>query len=221
MTKVIAFDLDDTLWDSEPTLKHAETALFEWCCAKHPEFSQRHSILSLAQMRVAMKQPGPMSTQITRTRERVLTQAFLDCGETDSAASRLAQKGMDLFLAKRQQVHLFKNTLALLQTIEKDFCLISATNGNANVFRTPIGQFFKHHFSAEAIGFAKPDARFFKHIESELSMSRDAFVLIGDSDKYDQEGARAADWNFIKLAPKNSGGELNVEQLLAQIGRLP
>ena len=221
MTKVIAFDLDDTLWDSEPTLRNAESALFQWCCTQHPEFSRRHSIDSLAQMRVALKQPGPMSTQITRVRQHVLTQAFLACGLTDSASSRLAETGIDLFLTERQQVHLFKNTVALLQTIERDFCLISATNGNANVFRTPIGQFFQHHFSAEAIGFAKPDVRFFRHIESELDMKRDAFILIGDSEKYDQEGASAAGWNFIKLAPKFSGGELNLEQILAQIGRLP
>ena len=221
MKKVIAFDLDDTLWDSEPTLRNAESALFQWCCEQHPEFSNRHSINSLAQMRMALKHPGPMSTQITRTRQRVLTQAFLDCGMTDSTSSHLAQIGIDLFLTERQQVHLFKHTIALLKTIERDFCLISATNGNANVFRTPIGEFFKHHFSAEAIGFAKPDVRFFRFIESELGMDRDAFVLIGDSEKYDKEGARAAGWRFIKLTPKRSGGELNLEQILSQIGRLP
>jgi len=219
--RVIAFDLDDTLWETRPILDAAEQALFDWCCKRHARFEKLYTRGSFDALRVTHKQPGPMATQIYATRLKALNTAFLNCGATTQSAKQLAQEALEYFLVERQKVRPFKNAKTLLKILSKNYRLVAATNGNADVFQTTLGEYMEAQFHAEVIGYAKPDPRFFTHLENALGVDKNACVLIGDSDKYDRAGANAANWHFISLAPTNTDRTINVAAVVDQIGRLP
>ncbi len=50
-------------------------------------------------------------------------------------------------------------------------------------------------FWSSGIGFAKPDTRFFRHIERQLAASPTELLMIGDTHEMDIVGARRAGWH--------------------------
>jgi putative hydrolase of the HAD superfamily len=66
------------------------------------------------------------------------------------------------------------------------------SNGNADVFRTPAGPYFKACVSAREFGVAKPDPRIFQAAAEKLNVPVDAVLHLGDDATTDVWGAMQA-----------------------------
>jgi putative hydrolase of the HAD superfamily len=61
-------------------------------------------------------------------------------------------------------------------------------------------------FLSSEIGYAKPDARIFRHVEISMEIGGEEILHVGDSDYHDGKGAQSAGWRVYVLEKKGSGG---------------
>ncbi|UTR14434.1 HAD family hydrolase [Salipaludibacillus sp. LMS25] len=122
----------------------------------------------------------------------------------------------------------FPGLQELLETIaNQEIKLAIITNGNVNTQYNKIEKLGISHvfnceniFISEEVGFAKPDKRFFKWVETELSVSSSKCVFVGDSWELDIVGAVDAGWEAIFF---NSRGEqrTTVHRVLKEVATFP
>jgi putative hydrolase of the HAD superfamily len=92
----------------------------------------------------------------------------------------LAEDALEVFIAARMEVKLYPDCLPALERLSRRFPVVALSNGNADVNRVGIGQFFVASMSARDAGVSKPDARIF-HAAADLVQLRPEDILhIGD-----------------------------------------
>jgi HAD superfamily hydrolase (TIGR01509 family) len=87
-------------------------------------------------------------------------------------------------------------SLARLRTRYRLFAL---SNGNADLKRCGIGDFFDGHLTAIAAGAAKPDARIFAQLERMAGVSAAEVLHVGDDPLADVVGATRAGMQAVWL----------------------
>ncbi|RMA82197.1 HAD family hydrolase [Umboniibacter marinipuniceus] len=216
--KLVAFDLDDTLWDGAAVLAHAETKTFEWMQTHHPDVASCWSIESLKSLRKSMISPQlDYALQLTESRQRSFASAAAQVGYNQGDATDFAAMAIEVFLQARSEVELFSGVEELLNDLSTSFTLASISNGNCRVHTTPIGKYFDLSVSAEEIGAAKPDSGMLSHCQQSLNLSPSECILVGDSDFYDGQAARAAGWHFIHYDVNG----LPLERTINNLAQLP
>jgi HAD superfamily hydrolase (TIGR01509 family) len=220
--KLIAFDLDDTLWDATPVLASAELELYQWFVKQCHEPAVKFDLAGLRELRLASIDPRrPTALQITSARRASLITAFETLGFSRQQSRVKAEEGLTIFLAHRQRVTPFIGAHELLSSLKDHYQVVTATNGNADIYATELGPYFEKHYSAEAIGLAKPNPEMLAFIARRHGVSSSQCLLVGDSEKYDATAAYGAAWHFKMLAPASTNHRIDVEGFVDQIGRLP
>ena len=110
-----------------------------------------------------------------------LTQSGEDHGLTDDA--------FEVFFAARQEVDLFEDAEAALQALSARWPILAVSNGNADVHRIGIGQYFCGSVSARDAGVVKPDVRIFTAASSALGCEPQSILHVGDDAAMDVLGA--------------------------------
>jgi FMN hydrolase / 5-amino-6-(5-phospho-D-ribitylamino)uracil phosphatase len=156
--KLLTVDLDDTLWPCEPPIRLAEAQLLAWLAVWAPRVAQTHDRTSLRQHRLAlMRDRTDLAHDVTALRRESLRRLLQGFGyPTD-----LADEGMAVFLDARNRVEPFPEVVPALRTLAGRYCLVSVTNGNSDLERTPLRGLFHHSLTAAAVGAAKPDPALF------------------------------------------------------------
>ena len=96
---------------------------------------------------------------------------------------------------------LFDDAHEALAFLSARFPVVALSNGNADIHKVGIGQYFKHSLSAAGLGVAKPDARIF-HAAAELLQLPPAHVLhVGDDATLDARGAMDAGMQAVWINP--------------------
>ena len=160
--QLITFDLDDTLWDTAPVIVSAEAVLREWLTEHAPNLGAvpvEH--LWSIRGRVLANEPS-LKHRISALRRRVLFHALEGAGYGHGEASDLADKSFEVFLHARHQLDIFPEVQPTLEALANHYALGVVTNGNADVRRLGLADYFKFALCAEDIGIAKPDARLFQ-----------------------------------------------------------
>jgi len=67
----------------------------------------------------------------------------------------------------------------------------------------------EHIYNSADVGFAKPDIRFFQHIQRQLDMPADQICLIGDDEKNDFQAAKNAGWKSLLIDRQNKSAVEN------------
>ena len=146
MIKVIAFDLDDTLWHVDPVIIRAEKTLNEWLRARVPVFEYDLRKMNEVRDRVLSQQPE-LPGRMTELRSRVIECALTDHGVIEPAA--IATEAMEIFLVARNQVKFFEGAISAIIQISAKYQLGALTNGNADIDRLGLRPYFTFAFSAE------------------------------------------------------------------------
>lgn len=185
--RAISLDLDDTLWPVWPTIDRAEIALSDWLAQRAPAtatlFTDRHARLRLREA-VLHLQPG-IGHDLSRLRCESIRLGLQQSGE-DSA---LAEPAFEVFFDARQRVDLFEDARPALAFLAARFPVVALTNGNADVTRVGIGEYFAASVSAQDFGVAKPDPRIFHAAAAAVGVSAEAVLHIGDDGALDVLGA--------------------------------
>jgi 2-haloalkanoic acid dehalogenase type II len=207
--RLITFDLDDTLWDVAPVMHSAEATLRAWL-GEHAKELGAVSVEHLWAIRERLLSAEPaLKHRLSELRRRILRLALQEAGYIDKHAEELAEAGFEVFLAARHQVTLFPDVHATLEQLANHYQLAVITNGNADVRRLGLAEYFKFALCAEELGIGKPDPLPFQRALTQAGVNADQALHIGDHPVDDIAGAQAAGlrciW-FNPLAKDWSGG---------------
>ena len=188
--KAITLDLDDTLWPVWPTIARAEVVLQDWLTVHAPRTAQlcsdadvKKRIRSEVNQRHADK-----AHDLSFLRREAIRESLIRAGD----AAHLANEAFEVFFAERQNVKLYEGVEQALERLSARYPLVGLSNGNADVFRTAAGPYFKASVSARLFGVAKPDPRIFHAATEQLRLTTDALLHLGDDATADVLGAMNA-----------------------------
>jgi FMN hydrolase / 5-amino-6-(5-phospho-D-ribitylamino)uracil phosphatase len=187
--RVIAFDLDNTLWDVEPVLVRAEARLFAWLEQHCPRITRN---VTAEQMRHARAELARREPHNAHDFTYLRTAALAAHARAHGYAETIAEQAFEVFLAARCEVTVLPDVLPALERLSCSYRLASLSNGNAELARIGLGHLFALSLNARQIGAAKPDRRCFERLAQELGMAPARMLYVGDDPWLDVEAARAA-----------------------------
>lgn len=186
---VLSFDLDDTLWPVAPVIEAAECAVQAWLRQRYPAVARHHTPESMRALRseVALRFPH-LVHDLTFLRRRALAEMLTAAGHDEA----LADEALEVFLAERNRVRLYPEVRTALARLRAGHRLFALSNGNADIERVGLGEFFEGHVTARAAGAAKPDARIFHALIERAGVGAADILHIGDDPLADVVGATRA-----------------------------
>lgn len=205
--QLITFDLDDTLWDTAPVIVSAEAVLRDWLAANAPSLGAvpvEH--LYAIRERVVQAEPG-LRHRISALRRRVLFHALEEVGYSEHKARELANEGFEVFLHARHQIEIFPEVQPVLELLRRHYTLGVVTNGNADVRRLGLADYFKFALCAEDLGIGKPDPAPFLEALRQGEADAGAAVHIGDHPGDDIAGAQRAGLRAVWFNPQGKAWE--------------
>ncbi|MBF7728695.1 HAD family hydrolase [Pseudomonas sp. N040] len=220
---LVTFDLDDTLWSVAPVMHGAEAALREWLAASAPLLGPV-PVEHLWGIRGRLLQLDPsLRHRLSELRRRILHLALREAGYSDVQALALAEQGFQVFLQARHQVDLFPEVHPTLETLANRYCLGVITNGNADVRRLGLADYFRFALNAEELGIGKPDPRPFREALQRAGVSAREAVHIGDHPGDDIAGALNSGLRAIWFNPLGKAweGEQPAHAEIRNLAELP
>lgn len=186
--RLITIDLDDTLWPCVPAIEAAEQWLHSWLEAVAPDLAAAYDLDTLRAHRLEVKQGCPdIAHDITAVRIRSLELLLDAFGYPRS----LAKEGVDGFVDARSRVAPYPEVDQALRALSDRFCLVSVTNGNAEIAKTPLRGRFHLSLSAAGVGAAKPAPDMFLQALSWAGIQPGQALHVGDDPALDVLAARS------------------------------
>jgi putative hydrolase of the HAD superfamily len=134
--RVIAFDLDNTLWDVEPVLVRAEARLCAWLEEHCPRITRNVTAEQMRQARAELARREPHNAHdFTYLR----TAALAAHARAHGYAETIAEQAFEVFLAARCEVTVLPDVLPALERLSCSYRLASLSNGNAELARSGSG----------------------------------------------------------------------------------
>ncbi len=190
----VSLDLDDTLWDLSPVLIQAEHTLYRWLSEHCPRVTARYSLAAMRGLRAQVLARYPRQAHdMTFLRQQVLNASIVDAGYP----AALAQHAFEVFMAARNQVTLFDGARGVLEALSERYVLLALTNGNADLRRIGLAQYFAHELNPARVGVPKPDRAMFDRALELTGLSAQQIVHVGDDPVTDVRGASQAGWRTI------------------------
>jgi FMN hydrolase / 5-amino-6-(5-phospho-D-ribitylamino)uracil phosphatase len=187
--RAIAFDLDNTLWDIAPVIERAEARLQEWLREHCPRIPERVSIEEMRAARESLARDEPHNAHdFTYLRVAALARHARECGYEEE----VAQRAFEVFFTARNELDLFADVRPALERLRSRYLLATLSNGNADLERIGLAEFFVLSLNARQIGVGKPHPRCFERLARELRVAPAEIVYVGDDPLLDVEAARAA-----------------------------
>lgn len=193
--RAISFDLDDTLWPIWPCIERAEQALNDWLSLHAPMtaalFANPHARHDVREH--IMRTRLDLRHDLSAIRREAIRLALYRAGEDPL----LADAAFDVFFQERNRVELYEDAIPSLQWLAARYPLVAVSNGNADLSRMGLNQYFKSSVHAAQLGIAKPDPRIFLAAAQALGVSPDQVLHIGDDASLDVLGAIGAGMQAI------------------------
>lgn len=211
MIQLLTFDLDNTLWETEPVVVAAEAALLGWLNQHASRFTQQLDQQARRGLRQEVLTAQPeLRHRVTALRIAVLEQGLLKAGYAAEQAHELALAGFEVFLEARHALTFFPHCEPLLEELSRHYQLATISNGNADVRRLGLEKYFKVIVSADEVGLSKPDPAPFLTALERAGVEPQQALHIGDHPVDDIAGARAVGLHtlwFNRLGLTWSGDE--------------
>lgn len=186
--KLITIDLDDTLWPCAPVIRNAEATLYAWLEEQAPRLTAAHDPASLRADRGALMRAQPhLAHDLTLVRRLALAERLVAFGYPQA----LAEAATEVFRVARNQVTPYADVVPVLTRLRERFCLISVTNGNAEVHNTPLRGLFHRSLTAAEAGAARPDPALFRLALDWAGVDATEALHLGDDPLRDIAPARA------------------------------
>lgn len=199
--RLITFDLDDTFWETKPAIQSAETVLRDWL-AKHAPRLGEFPVEALGAIRRMLVEREPtLRHRVSELRRRILQHALDDAGYPREEADELAERAFQVFLDARHEVEIFPDVQPTLEFLANHYTLGVITNGNADVRRLGLADYFQFTLCAEELGIGKPDPHPFRQALRLGGALPEQAVHIGDHAEDDIAGAQQAGLRAVWFNP--------------------
>ena len=192
MVRVVAFDLDDTIWSTAAVIGTAVGKWYEYLEVHAPELTAKFSKDDLAQKSAELHAQCPeLRHDLTKTRKLTTRQA---CEEANVDPDDIVEPAFAEFARWRSTVdaHIFPDVLGVLDSLScQGLVLCAITNGNAQIDLTCLKDRMAFCVRAEDVGAKKPDPAPFLRALELASCSPEEMLYIGDNWVDDVEGPQA------------------------------
>jgi FMN hydrolase / 5-amino-6-(5-phospho-D-ribitylamino)uracil phosphatase len=186
---VLSFDLDDTLWPIGPVMLAAEETMWSWLRQRHPQIMSGHGAESMRALRAGVAEKFPERAHDMTFMRRTTLQALFGSA---ADAETLADEAFEVFFAARNRVTFYDDVEPALKRLSTRYRLFALSNGNADLARCGMGDWFEGHVTAISAGAAKPDARIFSQLRERAGVEAWQILHIGDDPHADVVGATQA-----------------------------
>lgn len=221
---VITFDLDNTLWDVEPTLIRAEEAQQQWLVQHRPGAVDAFDHEALFEFKKSVWKRHPqLMHHVSQMRTQMLYELQLAAGYGEEDAQTGAQQAFDVFLAERHKVELYEEALGVLELLAQRYTLGALTNGNADIYKTDAAEYFDFAFLAEDIGVSKPHPDMFEAAVKQAGVPAEEIVHVGDDPEHDIRGAREMGMHtvWVNTLGKEWSGDERADEEVVNLRYLP
>ncbi len=202
--KVITFDLDDTLWECMPIIERAEQKLRSWLEVNFPKITEKYSSLDCIEFREKISALHPEHAHdFTFLRKAQLFNVALDSGYSNKIAENVRDQGFKVFITERSNVKLYDDVIPAFKILSKHFQLGALTNGNVDLSKTELDNYFSFSLNAITAGYLKPDYRFFQQACKLAIVDSSKILHIGDHPIHDINGAKNAGIESVWLNRHN------------------
>jgi FMN hydrolase / 5-amino-6-(5-phospho-D-ribitylamino)uracil phosphatase len=219
---VITFDLDNTLWDVEPTLIRAEQVQQDWLLQHRPGAAEAYDHQALWEFKKSVWKRHPhLLHHVSQMRIQMLYELQVAAGYAEDDARNGAKQAFAAFLQERHKVVLYEEALAVLQRLARHYTLGALTNGNADIYKTDAGEYFDFAFLAEDIGASKPHPDMFHAALERAGVAAENIIHVGDNPEHDIQGARDVGMRTVWMNsqkvtwPGGDRAEREIDNLLA------
>lgn len=187
LIKAITLDLDDTLWPVWPAIERAEKALEDWLHHHAPMTAAIFANPTARQeVRSIVKRTRPeLRHDLSAIRREAIRLALYRAGEDPM----LADDAFTVFFEERNRVTLFEDAIPALVLLSSRFPIVALSNGNADIRRIGIDQYFQSSINAQQFGVGKPDARIFYAAAGAAGFVPGQVLHVGDDATLDVLGA--------------------------------
>ena len=187
--RAVAFDLDNTLWDVGPVIERAESRVHAWLIEHCPRIPERVSLADMRAARELLAREEPHNAHdFTYLRVASLARHARECGYDEEVALR----AFEVFFTARNEVELFADVRPGLERLRSRFPLATLSNGNADLARIGLSEFFVLSLNARQIGIGKPHPRCFQRLAEGLGVRPHDILYVGDDPVLDVAAAREA-----------------------------
>ena len=223
--RLLTFDLDNTLWDTDPVIARAEKLTHDWVCSNVPQAASLYSLDALLEYRNQIAASYPeLRFRVSELRREVMLRVFLQAGIERAQAQQLAQECFDVFYRARSEITLFEGAEAILQQLGEDYPLMALTNGNADLGLIGIQDLFSAHFNAEQVGAPKPQPDLFEAALQASGVEAHECIHIGDHQEQDVVAAARLGINTIWVNLADSAWaetDAQPDQEITHLSQLP
>ena len=187
--KAMTFDLDDTLYDNRPVIRHLDEKITLWLRENHPVTSQ-YDAKQWYQLKMALlEQNDDLRHDVSLWRFTQIKQGLIDLGYSVCAAESAANDAMVEVNYLRNLVDVPQETHRVLSLLSKKIPLIAITNGNVNAEKIGLKPYFEQVFCAGPDGRSKPDADLFNKAALYFDLPPCSILHVGDHPITDVFGA--------------------------------
>jgi len=187
--KAVSFDLDDTLWDCAPAIRHAEATVFDWLASNTPRVVAHRTPESLFEHRAQISAAHPeLQADVTELRKTAFRALLREHDYPES----LAEDAFSVFYKARSTVELYAGVHELLDALAARYQLAAITNGNADLELIGLAHYFSDIQLASLSVAPKPDPQMFQRVLGRFELPPEALLHVGDNPQTDVGGAHNA-----------------------------
>ena len=209
--RAVTFDLDFTLWDLTGVLHHAESVCQGFLEQRYPAVAKRFDRDGLGTLRAQIAETRPeIAHDVTALRRAAFDEAGRLAGYTGTALDTLVEEAFEVFLDARHAVRVYDDALPLLRALQGRARIGALTNGNAEVRRLELGQYFDFALSAVELGAAKPSHLVFETAANRAGVPAGEIVHVGDDVHSDVFGAATFGMQAVWLNRDGAGWPADV-----------
>lgn len=203
MIKVVAFDLDNTLWESEIVIRRAELRLMEWFEDNVPQ--SRYDTIDMRELRQEVLKKHPeLSGKVTGLRRFIISEILKASAVEPCSIDKTTDAAMKVFLEARNEVEVFPGAIDVIKLLAKKYVIGAITNGNADINSTTLANYFSFSFTAETIGAPKPCTKIFRHALNFTNCLPQEMIYVGDDPILDIDAANELGIHTVWLANSKS-----------------
>ena len=222
MIKLVTFDFDNTLWETDKTIRRAEADMRARLDQRVPGFSRRFDFSATSALREQVITEVPdIAHDVTRLRKEVLFRAARECGCAEDDARAHADEAFEVFLHARHHVSYLDGALELLETLAPRFILVSLTNGNADFKRLGLDRYFSFGLTAADVGAMKPHRAMFDAALERTGVAAGDAVHIGDQPIDDVQGAKDIGMHTIWFNPDSAKDAVGASAQVSRLREIP
>ncbi|KJY81628.1 2-haloalkanoic acid dehalogenase [Vibrio galatheae] len=199
----MTFDLDDTLYDNRPVIRHVEAQMVAWLHKHHP-ISASQTLRWWYDLKRSLAQEDTwLLNDVTLWRFKQIEKGLYLLGYQPQQAAQAAEDAIDQVLRLRSDFTVPAESHQVLTELAKRLPLVAITNGNVDVEKIGLGEYFSLVLKAGPDGYAKPHRQMFSKAQSYLSVAAENILHVGDHLISDVQGAKLSGYQACWFNDQN------------------